>query len=120
MTWQAVGAAMPWPHFPNSQALASLFGQPFLERFGVLPWLGSRMWFELETSTIQAARVRARIDDGCARGFPARSVDCGSIAEGIPGAFHLSCNWMLSRPYLAPRLPAELRTPMPPNCKGRS
>jgi hypothetical protein len=119
MEWEPAGAAMPWPGFPNSEALASLFGQPFLERFFALPWLGSRMWFELATSTVQGARVRARIHDGCARGFSPQSIDCGSIVEGIPGAFRLSCDWMLSRPYLAPRLPAGLRTPMPPDCRDQ-
>jgi hypothetical protein len=118
MEWQPVGETVPWPRFPNSASLASLFGQPFLERFGVLPWLGSRMWFELDTSTVQGARVQARIHDGCARGFPAVAIDCGSVADGIPGAFRLSCNWMLSRPYLAARLPGQLRTPMPPDWTG--
>ena len=116
MQWQAAGPAVRWPSFPHAGALSPLFGQPFLQRFGVLPWLGSRMWFGLGASTVQPATVQARIHDGCARGFAGRTIACGSIADGIPGGFRLSCDWMLSRPYLAPSLPPELRTPMPPDC----
>ena len=97
-----------------------MFGQPFIDRLGVLPWLGSRMWFDLESSTIQPVSVSARVYDGAAPGFPAMRIEAGGIDSGLPGAFRLSCDWLLSRPYLAGSMPALLRTPMPPDYAGSS
>ena len=110
MRWERAGPVVPWGDFPGSPRLAPVFEQPFIERFSPLPWLGSRMWFDLERASIQPARAHVKLQPGCAPGLPAMTVDAGSIIDGLPGAFRLSCDWMLSRPYLASRLPSALRT----------
>lgn len=117
MRWQAAGPQVPWTQSGRATAVASVFGQPFIDRLGPLPWLGSRMWFELDLGTMQPATVQAQIHEGCAPNFPGRHLDVGSIEGGVPGAFRLSCDWMLSRPYLAASLPPQLRLPMPPDCE---
>ena len=120
MAWQPAGAVSPWNAFPDSPRLAAVFQQPFIDRLSVLPYVGSRMWFDLESSTIQPVTVSARIYDGCAPGFPAMRIDAAGIDSGLPGAFRLSCDWLLSRPFLAASMPPALRTPMPPDCAGFS
>ena len=69
------------------------------------------MWFDLDRASVQPVRARFALREGCAPGLPAMKVDAGSIIDGVPGAFRLSCDWMLSRPYLASRLPGALRGP---------
>ena len=120
MTWKPAGPVSPWNTFPGSTRLAGMFGQPFIDRLGVLPWLGSRMWFDLQSSTVQPVSVSARVYDGAAPGFPAMRIEAGSIDAGLPGAFRLSCDWLLSRPYLAGSMPDLLRGPMPPDDAGAS
>ena len=78
------------------------------------------MWFDLQSSTIQPVSVSARVYDGAAPGFPAMRIEAAGIDSGLPGAFRLSCDWLLSRPYLAGSMPALLRTPMPPDYAGSS
>jgi hypothetical protein len=72
------------------------------------------MWFELESATVQPVSASFSITTGCAPGLPAMSKQVGSIANGIPGAFHLSCDWMLSRPYLAKNIPQGFYGTNPP------
>ena len=110
MQWEGAGPVVPWGDFPGALRLAPVFEQPFISRFAPVPWLGSRMWFDLDGATIQPARAHVRLQPGCAPGLPAMTFDAGSIIDGLPGAFRLSCDWMLSRPYLASRLPGALRT----------
>jgi hypothetical protein len=108
MQWQSAGPAVPWTDFPGASRLAPCFEQPFISRFAPLPWLGSRMWFDLERASVQPVRAHIDLQTGCAPGLPAMTVDAGSIIDGVPGAFRLSCDWSLSRPYLASRLPGAL------------
>ena len=109
MHWEPAGPVVPWPDFPGASRIAPVFEQPFIARFAPLPWLGSRMWFELKRASIQPVTAHITLEQGCAPGFPAMTLDAGSIVDGVPGAFRLSCDWSLSRPYLASRLPRALR-----------
>ena len=118
MQWAPAGPVVPWADFPGSSRLAPAFEQPFVSRFAPLPWLGSRMWFDLDRASVQPVRSRFTLQAGCAPGLPAMNVDAGSILDGVPGAFRLSCDWMLSRPYLAPRLPGALEEARPSDVRG--
>lgn len=115
MTSQAQGPSIPFMALPGAAPLAQIFQQPFVQHLGPMPWLGSRMWFELDSAIVQPMTTQFQLTAGCAPGLDAMSMDVGSIVTGIPGAFHISCDWMLSRPYLAGRLPNELRLPAPPD-----
>ena len=114
MTNALAGPVTPFPSMPGHEAIASVFELPFFQRLGPMPWLASRMWFELETATVQPMSASFSINTGCAPGLPAMSQQVGSIASGIPGAFHLSCDWMLSRPYLAKNIPQGFYGTNPP------
>ena len=109
MRWESAGPVVPWADFPGAARIAPAFEQPFISRFAPLPWLGSRMWFDLDHSSVQPVRAHFTLQAGSAPGLPAMRVDAGSIIDGLPGAFRLSCDWRLSRPYLASRLPGALR-----------
>lgn len=115
MTCQPLGPSMPFVALPRAARLAPIFNKPFVQRLAPMPWLGSRMWFELDAAIVRPVAAHFKLADGCAPGLKAMSMDVGSIVNGIPGAFHMSCDWMLSRPYLASRLPTELRLPVPPD-----
>lgn len=114
MTGQTLEATMSFAALPDAAALTPIFQQPFVQRFAPLPWLGSRMWFELDTAIVRPVVVRFELTSECAPGLEPMSMAVGSITDGIPGAFHMSCEWMLSRPYLAAHLPNELRLPVAP------
>ncbi|MEO8682811.1 MAG: hypothetical protein ABI665_27430 [Vicinamibacterales bacterium] len=115
MTCQVLGPSLPFVALPRAAKLAPIFQEPFVQRLGPLPWLGSRMWFELDSAIVQPVAAHFTLADGCAPGLKAMSMDVGSILNGVPGAFHMSCDWMLSRPYLASHLPKGLRLPVPPD-----
>ena len=114
MTNAPSGPVTPFPSMPGHDAIASVFELPFFQRLGPLPWLASRMWFGLESATVQPVSASFSFTTGCAPGLPAMSKQVGSIANGIPGAFHLSCDWMLSRPYLAKNIPQGFYGTNPP------
>jgi hypothetical protein len=108
------GPVVPFASLSDHAALAPVFEQPFIQRLAPFPWLGSRMWFEIDSATVQPITAQVRVTDGCAPGLKAMSVNAGSILDGFPGAFHLSCNWVLSRMFLAADTPPELYSPNPP------
>jgi len=109
MHWESAAPVVPWADFPAAPRVGPFFEQPFIEHFAALPWLGSRMWFDLEGAHVQPVRATVALQAGCAPGLPAMTADVGSLIDGMPGAFRLSCDWMLSRPYLASHLPGALR-----------
>ena len=108
------GPVVPFKDLPGCAALAPIFQLPFIQRLRPFPWLGSRMWFEVDTGTVQPMTAQISITDTCAPGLKAISATVGSIVDGIPGAFHLSCDWMLSRMFLAGGMPPGLYDPNPP------
>ena len=116
MEWHSAGPVMPWSSFADAPRVAPIFGQPFIERLSIFPWLGSRMWFELDQATVEPVTLHATVEAGCAPGLSALNISMGRITDGVPGAFRLSLDWMLSRPYLGGHLPAVLRAAMPPDC----
>lgn len=114
MTNAPAGPAVPFTDLPGEARLALFFEQPFYQRLGPFPWLASRMWFALGTATAQPMTAQFSITGGCAPGLEAMSATVGSIADGIPGAFHLSCDWTLSRMFPAGDAPPGLDGPNPP------
>jgi hypothetical protein len=113
MTSERLGTPGPLSDIPGASSMAPAFDLPFIQQLGPLPWLASRMWFELSSATGQPARARFSVDAGAAPGLQALAADAGPIGVGLPGALHLSCDWMLSRPYLVSAFPPGLRDPLP-------
>ena len=115
MTNAPAGPPVPFSSLPNSQAIALMFELPFIQKLSLLPWLGSRMWFEIGNASVQPMTARISVTDTCAPGLKAINQPVGSILDGFPGAFHLSCDWILSRMYLAADIPPELYERNPPH-----
>lgn len=111
---EPAGSITPFSALPGHAALAPVFEAPFFQKLGLLPWLGSRMWFGLDTANVQPMTATFSLTEGCAPGLRAMDKQVGSIVQGIPGAFHMSCDWLLSRPYLATNLPQAFYGANPP------
>lgn len=115
MTSMPAGAVLPFSSLPGHDAIAQVFVLPFIQRLGPFPWLASRMWFELDTATVQPVTADFSITGTCAPGLPEMSKHVGSIIDGVPGAFHMSCDWLLSRPVLGGNIPQGFYGANPPS-----